>query len=44
VFGGFDPAKDRAWGMALALILIVFLFTLVARVITAIYTRRSAAT
>jgi phosphate transport system permease protein len=44
VFGGFDPAKDRAWGMALALILIVFLFTLIARVITAIYTRRSAAT
>ena len=43
VFGGFDAAKDRAWGAALALILIVFLFTLVARVITAIYTRRSAA-
>ncbi len=30
-FGGFDAAQDRAWGMALALILIVFLFTLVAR-------------
>jgi len=43
VFGGFDAAQDRAWGAALALILIVFLFTLVARVITAIYTRRSAA-
>ena len=43
VFGGFDAAQNRAWGAALALILIVFLFTLVARVITAIYTRRSAA-
>ena len=43
VFGGFDAAKDRAWGAALALILIVFLFTLVARVITTIYARRSAA-
>ena len=43
VFGGFDAAQNRAWGGALALILIVFLFTLVARVITTIYTRRSAA-
>jgi phosphate transport system permease protein len=43
-FGGYDAAQNRAWGMALALILIVFLFTLVARVITTIYTRRSAAT
>ncbi len=43
-FGGFDAAQDRAWGMALTLILIVFLFTLIARVITAIYARRSAAT
>ena len=43
-FGGFDAAQDRAWGGALALILIVFLFTLIARVITAIYARRSAAT
>ncbi len=43
VFGGFDAAKDRAWGAALALILIVFLFTLIARVISAIYARRSAA-
>ena len=42
-FGGFPAAQDRAWGMALALILIVFLFTLVARIITAIYSRRSAA-
>jgi phosphate transport system permease protein len=42
-FGGFPAAVDRAWGAALALILLVFLFTLVARVITAIYTRRSAA-
>ncbi|HEY4397109.1 MAG TPA: phosphate ABC transporter permease PstA [Acidimicrobiia bacterium] len=43
VFGGFDAAVNRAWGAALALILIVFLFTLVSRVITTIYTRRSAA-
>jgi phosphate transport system permease protein len=43
VFGGFDAAQDRAWGAALALILIVFLFTLVARLITAVYARRSAA-
>jgi phosphate transport system permease protein len=43
VFGGFEAAQDRAWGAALALILIVFLFTLVARVITTIYARRSAA-
>src|SRR5262245_2558985 len=43
VFGGFDAAKDRAWGAALALILIVFLFTLIARVISAVYARRSAA-
>lgn len=42
-FGGFDAAQDRAWGAALALILIVFLFTLIARVITAVYTRRAAA-
>ncbi len=42
-FGGFDAAQDRAWGAALALILIVFLFTLVARLITAVYARRSAA-
>jgi len=42
-FGGFDAAQDRAWGMALALILIVFLFTLIARIFTTIYTRRSTA-
>jgi phosphate transport system permease protein len=42
-FGGFPAAQDRAWGAALALILLVFLFTLIARIITAIYTRRSSA-
>jgi phosphate transport system permease protein len=42
-FGGFDAAVDRAWGAALALILIVFLFTLLARLITTVYARRSAA-
>jgi phosphate transport system permease protein len=41
-FGGFPAAQDRAWGAALALILIVFLFTVVARLVTAIYARRSA--
>ena len=43
VFGGFDAAKDRAWGAALALIVIVFVFTALARIITALYARRSAA-
>ncbi|HEY3096788.1 MAG TPA: phosphate ABC transporter permease PstA [Acidimicrobiia bacterium] len=43
-FGGFDAAQDRAWGAALALIAIVFLFTLVARIFTALYTRRAEAT
>jgi phosphate transport system permease protein len=42
-FGGFPAAQDRAWGAALALILLVFLFTLIARIVTAIYTRRSTA-
>jgi phosphate transport system permease protein len=39
----FVGAQDRAYGAALALILIVFLFTALARVVTAIYTRRSSA-
>jgi phosphate transport system permease protein len=42
-FGGFEAAQDRAWGAALALIVIVFTFTLVARVFTALYTRRAEA-
>ena len=43
-FGGFEAAQDRAWGAALALIAIVFAFTLVARIFTALYTRRAEAT
>jgi len=39
----FQGAQDRAYGAALTLILIVFLFTALARVVTAIYTRRSSA-
>jgi len=31
----FAPAQDRAWGAALTLVLVTFLFTLVARVFTA---------
>ena len=31
----FGAAQDRAWGAALALVLLTFLFTLVARVFTA---------
>jgi phosphate transport system permease protein len=40
VFGAFPAAQDRAWGAALTLILIVFVFTLFARVITSIFSRR----
>jgi phosphate transport system permease protein len=43
-FGGFEGAQARAWGAALALIAIVFLFTVIARIFTTIYARRSAAT
>jgi phosphate transport system permease protein len=42
-FGGFPGAQERAWGAALALILIVFIFTVVARIFTALYTRRAEA-
>jgi phosphate transport system permease protein len=42
-FGGFEAAQARAWGAALALIVIVFLFTMVARIFTALYTRRASA-
>jgi phosphate transport system permease protein len=43
-FGGFDAAVERAWGAALALIGIVFLFTVIARIFTTLYTRRVSAT
>jgi phosphate transport system permease protein len=39
----FPAAQDRAWGAALTLILIVFVFTILARVVTAYFGRRQAA-
>ena len=39
----FPAAQDRAWGAALTLILIVFVFTILARVVTAFFGRRQAA-
>jgi phosphate transport system permease protein len=39
----YPGAQDRGYGAALALVLIVFLFTALARVVTAIYARRSSA-
>jgi phosphate transport system permease protein len=42
-FGGFEAAQARAWGAALALIALVFAFTVIARIFTTIYARRSAA-
>jgi phosphate transport system permease protein len=39
----FVPAQDRAWGAALTLIVIVFLFTIMARLVTAFFARRQAA-
>lgn len=39
----YPAALERAWGAALALILIVFLFTIIARIVSTIYTRRSGA-
>jgi len=38
----FLPAQDRAFGAALTLILIVFLATAVARVVTIVYSRRTS--
>jgi phosphate transport system permease protein len=43
-FGGFEGAQERAWGAALALIVIVFVFTVIARIFTTLYTRRASAT
>jgi phosphate transport system permease protein len=39
----FPTAQDRAWGAALTLILIVFVFTILARVVNAFFGRRQAA-
>ncbi len=36
----FPGPQDRAWGAALTLIVIVFVFTILARIVTAIFTRR----
>jgi phosphate transport system permease protein len=39
----FVPAQDRAWGAALTLIVIVFVFTILARLVTAFFSRRQTA-
>jgi phosphate transport system permease protein len=39
----FTPAQDRAWGAALTLIVIVFVFTILARLVTAFFARRQTA-
>jgi phosphate transport system permease protein len=39
----FAGAVDRAWGAALTLILLVFVFTTLSRVVTTLYARRSSA-
>lgn len=39
----FAPAQDRAWGAALTLILIVFVVTILARLVTAFFARRQPA-
>ena len=39
----FPGAQDRAWGAALTLILIVFIFTVMARLVTAFFSRRQTA-
>jgi len=38
----FAPAQDRAWAAALTLILIVFIVTIAARLVTAYFSRRQA--
>ncbi len=39
----FPVQQDRAWGAALALIVIVFVFTILARLVTAFFSRRQTA-
>jgi phosphate transport system permease protein len=39
----FSVQQDRAWGAALTLIVIVFVFTILARLVTAFFSRRQAA-
>jgi phosphate transport system permease protein len=38
----YPSAQDRAWGAALALVLIVFIFSIMARLVTAFFARRQA--
>jgi phosphate transport system permease protein len=40
----FAASQQRAWAAALTLVLIVFIFTVIARVVTAVYSRRTTAT
>jgi phosphate transport system permease protein len=40
----FPGGQDRAWGAALTLIVIVFLFTVIARVLSAFYSRKAGHT
>lgn len=39
----FAPAQQRAWAAALTLILIVFVFLILARIVTAFFSRRQGA-
>jgi phosphate transport system permease protein len=39
----FETAQNMAWGAALTLILIVFIFTMLARLVTAFFSRRQTA-
>jgi phosphate transport system permease protein len=39
----FAPAQERAWAAALTLILIVFVVTILARIVTAFFSRRQGA-
>jgi len=39
----FSAQQDRAWGAALTLIIIVFVFTILARLVTAFFSRRQTA-
>jgi phosphate transport system permease protein len=42
-YGSYATARNRAWGEALVLIVIALTFTLLARLVTAMFTRRRAA-
>ena len=38
----FPAQQERAWGAALTLIVIVFVFTILARIVTTVFARRAA--